>query len=82
MWSQFCFFQYVKRFGNAKEFGNSRKDGRCSAVCLPLDCVAIVTRKLVMEVVVPFAQGHQRGDDVVARAIAVTVEEKDVSMTP
>ena len=40
-------------------------------VLVPLDCVAVVHRELVVEVVVALADGDERGDEVVARGVLV-----------
>lgn len=40
-------------------------------VLVPLDRVAVVARELVVEVVVPLADGAERGDQVVARRVLV-----------
>ena len=40
-------------------------------VLVPLDRVAVVHGELVVEVVVPFADGDEGGDEVVARGVLV-----------
>jgi len=40
-------------------------------ILIPLDCVAVIHRELVMEIVVALSDCHQSGDQMVARGVFV-----------